>query len=50
MNFLEVTVPVILREAPFLDFVSKFLKSYPCINVDLFRSDGIRSDDYERRP
>jgi DNA-binding transcriptional LysR family regulator len=33
---LKITVPVILREKPFLDFISKFLKNYPRINIDLF--------------
>jgi DNA-binding transcriptional LysR family regulator len=33
---LKITVPVILREPPFLDFISKFLKNYPRIKIDLF--------------
>ncbi len=33
---LRVTVPVALREAPFLEFVSEFLRRYPRIDVDLF--------------
>jgi DNA-binding transcriptional LysR family regulator len=33
---LRITVPVILREQAFLDFISDFLKNYPLIKLDLF--------------
>lgn len=32
---LRITVPVILREAPFLEFVSDFLRRHPRIDIDL---------------
>jgi DNA-binding transcriptional LysR family regulator len=32
---LKITVPVTLRERPFLDFISDFMKSYPHIKIDL---------------
>jgi DNA-binding transcriptional LysR family regulator len=33
---LKITVPVTLRERPFLDFISDFMKSYPQITIDLY--------------
>jgi DNA-binding transcriptional LysR family regulator len=33
---LKITVPVVLREPAFLDFVSDFMKRYPRIKIDLF--------------
>ena len=33
---LKITGPVVLRETPFLDFISEFLKNYPRIKIDLF--------------
>jgi DNA-binding transcriptional LysR family regulator len=33
---LKITVPVILREQPFLDFVSAFMQNYPRIKIDLY--------------
>ncbi|MEO6920778.1 MAG: LysR family transcriptional regulator [Collimonas sp.] len=35
---LKITVPVVLREQAFMDFISAFLKSYPRIKIDLFIS------------
>lgn len=35
-GLLRITVPVILREESFLDFVSDFMKRYPGIKIDLF--------------
>jgi DNA-binding transcriptional LysR family regulator len=35
-GLLRVTVPVILGQEPFLDLVSRFLKEYPRIRIDLF--------------
>ena len=35
-GILRVTVPVVLREEAFLQFVSAFLKNYPRIRIDLF--------------
>ncbi|EJL80863.1 transcriptional regulator [Herbaspirillum sp. CF444] len=35
-GILRVTVPVVLREQAFLNFVSDFLKNYPRIRIDLF--------------
>lgn len=32
---LKITVPVVLREPAFLDFISDFLKAYPRIRIDL---------------
>jgi DNA-binding transcriptional LysR family regulator len=33
---LKISVPVILGQEPFLEFVSDFMKSYPRIKIDLF--------------
>jgi DNA-binding transcriptional LysR family regulator len=33
---LKISVPVILGQEPFLEFVSDFMKSYPGIKIDLF--------------
>jgi DNA-binding transcriptional LysR family regulator len=33
---LKISVPVILGQKPFLDFISRFLKSHPRIRMDLF--------------
>ncbi|HWY74617.1 MAG TPA: LysR family transcriptional regulator, partial [Verrucomicrobiae bacterium] len=33
---LKISVPVILGQEPFLEFVSEFMKSYPRIKIDLF--------------
>jgi len=33
---LKISAPVVLSEAPFLQFVSSFMKKYPRIRVDLF--------------
>src|SRR5712671_3814312 len=35
-GMLRVSVPVILGQAPFLDFISRFLKEHPRIRIDLF--------------
>ena len=35
-GMLRISVPVILGQGPFLDFLSEFLKSQPRIRVDLF--------------
>src|SRR5882724_4876608 len=35
-GMLRISVPVILGQAPFLDFLSGFLKSQPRIRIDLF--------------
>jgi DNA-binding transcriptional LysR family regulator len=35
---LKITVPVILREHVFLDFISEFMHTYPGIKIDLFIS------------
>src|SRR5262249_29870149 len=35
-GLLRVTVPVILGQEPFLDLISRFLKEYPRIRIDLF--------------
>ena len=35
-GMLRVSVPVILGQAPFLDFISAFLKEHPRIRIDLF--------------
>ena len=35
-GMLRVSVPVILGQEPFLDFVSRFLKAQPQIRIDLF--------------
>ena len=35
-GLLRITVPVVLREPAFLDFVSAFLTRYPGIKIDLF--------------
>jgi DNA-binding transcriptional LysR family regulator len=35
-GLLRVTVPVILGQEPFLDFISVFLKDHPGIRIDLF--------------
>jgi DNA-binding transcriptional LysR family regulator len=34
-GLLKITVPVILREGSFIDFISNFLKKYPQIHIDL---------------
>src|SRR6202140_4206936 len=33
---LKISVPVILSQEPFLEFVSDFMKNYPRIKIDLF--------------
>jgi DNA-binding transcriptional LysR family regulator len=33
---LKISVPVVLGQGPFLEFVSDFLKNYPRIKIDLF--------------
>src|SRR5271165_2663179 len=33
---LKITVPVVLREPAFLDFISDFMTNYPRIKIDLF--------------
>ena len=33
---LKITVPMILGQDPFLEFISDFLKNYPRIKIDLF--------------
>jgi DNA-binding transcriptional LysR family regulator len=33
---LKISVPVVLGQDPFLEFISDFLKSYPRIKIDLF--------------
>lgn len=35
---LKITVPVVLREHAFLDFISDFMHAYPRIKIDLFIS------------
>jgi DNA-binding transcriptional LysR family regulator len=35
-GILKITAPVILREQPFLDFVSDFMHHHPSIKIDLF--------------
>lgn len=35
-GLLRITVPVILGQEPFLDFLSAFLKAHPGIRIDLF--------------
>jgi DNA-binding transcriptional LysR family regulator len=35
-GMLRMSVPVILGQAPFLDFLSEFLKAHPRIRIDLF--------------
>ncbi|NLR98206.1 LysR family transcriptional regulator [Rhizobium sp. P38BS-XIX] len=35
-GLLRITVPVVLGQEPFYDFVSAFLKSHPLIKIDLF--------------
>jgi len=35
-GLLRITVPMVLREEAFLNFVSDFLKAYPRIKIDLF--------------
>lgn len=35
---LKITVPVVLREHAFLDFISEFMRAYPRIKVDLLIS------------
>jgi DNA-binding transcriptional LysR family regulator len=35
-GLLKISVPVVLGQDPFLEFISEFLKSYPSIKIDLF--------------
>jgi len=35
-GLLKISVPVILGQEPFLEFISGFLKNYPRIKIDLF--------------
>lgn len=35
-GLLRISVPVVLGQEPFYDFISSFLKSYPLIQIDLF--------------
>jgi len=35
-GLLRISVPVVLGQGPFLEFVSDFLRSYPRIKIDLF--------------